>query len=345
MIMKKTDHSKIKKIAIFRALQIGDLLCSIPAVRALKYAFPNAAITLIGLPWAESFVERFSNYFSGFIHFPGYPGIEEQPFHLKQFISFLTKINKEQFDLMIQMHGNGSILNPMIEMLGADRTAGYYESPAYCLDETLCMPYPDNLSEIEKHLSLMEFLGIPSQGNHLEFPISEKEQQEFIRLCKTHGLKSKKYVCVHPGARDKQRWWPANKFARVANTIYEKGYKIVLTGTEKERDIVNDLKRAMHYPVVNCVGETSLGALAALIKNAKMLLSNDTGVSHIAAAVKTPSVILFLSSDPERWAPLNKKLHQIIWPHQSESIEHVLLKTGNVLRIKEPGILKKIFNK
>ena len=127
----------------------------------------------------------------------------------------------------------------------------------------------------------------------------------------------------------------------MANNIYEKGYKIVLTGTEEERGTIKEVERLMEYPAVNCVGQTNLGMLAALIKNAKMLLSNDTGVSHIAAAVRTPSVVIFLSSDPERWAPLNKKLHKVILPHQSQNINHVLLKTTHMLQLKEPITLLK----
>src|ERR1700712_115299 len=104
----------IKKIAIFRALQLGDMLCAIPAIRSLRNTYPSAEITLLGLPWAKSLVKRFPDYFNNFIHFPGYPGLPEQPFKASEFLSFLSIVQKENYDLVLQMQGNGTLVNPMV---------------------------------------------------------------------------------------------------------------------------------------------------------------------------------------------------------------------------------------
>jgi ADP-heptose:LPS heptosyltransferase len=84
----KLPANEIKKIAVFRALQIGDMLCAIPAIRALHHSYPNAEITLIGLPWAKMLVERFPDYIHKLIVFPGYAGFPEQP---------LTKLHFRHF--------------------------------------------------------------------------------------------------------------------------------------------------------------------------------------------------------------------------------------------------------
>src|SRR5215218_4662696 len=109
MTMKIPQHN-IKKIAVFRALQLGDMLCLIPALRALHHAYPGASITLLGMPWAKSLIERFPNYVHSFKHFPGYPGLPEQKFEPKAFASFLNEVQEEQYDLLLQMQGNGSIV-------------------------------------------------------------------------------------------------------------------------------------------------------------------------------------------------------------------------------------------
>ena len=100
-----------ERIAIFRALMLGDMLCAIPALRALRGTCPAAQITLIGLPWARSFVERFSQYFDEFVEFPGFPGLPEREFDTRRFPDFLKVVQSLRLDWVVQMHGSGSIVN------------------------------------------------------------------------------------------------------------------------------------------------------------------------------------------------------------------------------------------
>jgi ADP-heptose:LPS heptosyltransferase len=333
--MDKLFDLQPKKIGIFRALQLGDLLCAIPAIRAIKKAYPFSEITLIGLPWGASFVRRFSDYFSHFLLFPGYPGIPEQPFDPLQFIEFLKEANKKEFDVVFQMHGNGSLINPMIQMLGARRTVGFFEEGRYCPHPDFYLQYPEGFPEVERHLKLMEFLGFKEVSKNTEFPISTSDLNKFYELAYKYNLQPKKYCCVHSGARDTKRWWGPEKFAKVADKLAEKGYSVVLTGTEIEAETVRKVEQKLVYPAINLVGKTDLGTLAALLKNSRMLFSNDTGVSHIASALEVPSVVIFLASDPIRWAPLNRELHQIILPQEAHDVDFVISKVEEVLRYEE----------
>src|SRR6188768_1769162 len=104
----KLPSTEIKKIAILRALQLGDLLCSIPAIRALRKAYPHAEIVLLGLPWSEQLVHLYPQYFNRFIHFPGYRGLPEQEYDLKSFELFTAQMRAENFDIVLQMQGNGT---------------------------------------------------------------------------------------------------------------------------------------------------------------------------------------------------------------------------------------------
>jgi ADP-heptose:LPS heptosyltransferase len=312
----------IKKIIVFRALQLGDMLCHIPAMRALRQAYPQANITLAGMPWGKSFTERFHQYFDDFIWFPGYPGLPEQTVDPVMFASFLNKVQNRHFDLALQMQGNGTIVNAMVELFEAHYTAGFYLTGDYAPNLDYFMPYPDNGSEIERHLRLMEFLGIPSQGVELEFPLTRQDQHDYDDL-KLHLL-HKEYVCIHPGSRGAWRQWPTPHFAAMADYAIACGFEAVITGTKDETGIVNEVIGYMKQPAVNLAGKTSIGAMGVLIKNAYALISNCTGVSHMAAAFKTPSIVISMDGEPERWGPINSEIHRTInWLNQPDfSVVH-----------------------
>ncbi|PRY54605.1 ADP-heptose:LPS heptosyltransferase [Arcticibacter pallidicorallinus] len=301
----------IKKIIVFRALQLGDMLCAIPAIRALRSAYPDAEITLAGLPWAASLVDRFPQYFDDFIHFPGYHGLPEQGLDAEAFTAFLSTVQSANFDLALQMQGNGSVVNPMVELFNAKYTAGFYMDGHYYPDNGLFLPYPNFGSEIERHIALMEYLGIPSKGTDLEFPLRPKDGEDLL-AAGLGDLEPGTYVCIHPGSRGSWRQWPTAYFAEMADYCAEQGLDVVLTGTKDELEIVEDVRRQMKYTPLIAAGKTSLGAVALLIRETYLLISNCTGVSHIASAMKTPSIVISMDGEPDRWAPLNREIHYVI---------------------------------
>jgi ADP-heptose:LPS heptosyltransferase len=275
----------------------------------LRHAYPDAEITLLSLPWAAALVKRFSAYFDRFVHFPGYPGLPEQSFDEKAWPPFLERMRGEEFDLLLQMQGNGSIVNPMLQTFGARHLAGFYPQDQP-LHSPLFMEYPADVPEPVRHVRLMQHLGIPAQGTQLEFPVLPEDQQEMDQLLLP--VYNKSYVVVHPGSRSAWRQWPTQYFAAIADYFTEQGYTVVITGTREEAPITREVLKCVHHPVIDLTGKTGLGAVGLLIRNAFMLVANCTGVSHIAAATQTPSGIVSMDGEPERWAPLDKNLHTVI---------------------------------
>lgn len=325
----KIPSAHIQRIAILRALQLGDLLCAIPAIRALHNGYPQAEITLLGLPWAGSFMKRFPAYFHSFIHFPGYPGLPEQQFAAADVTAFMDKIQRMKFDLVLQMQGNGTIINPMVELLGGKYTAGFYQPGDYCPDPELFMIYPERIHEVERHLSLMHHLGIESHDTRLEFPLTEKDKEDFETL--KFPFAPQTYFCVHPGSRSQWRRWPPAYFAALADHCAGNGFSIVITGNNDEWPVIEKVKSHLHADAFVAAENVSLGALAILIKNAAGLISNCTGPSHLAAAFETPSVIISMDGEAERWAPLNKSLHYSIDWTQNGSYDTVLTALEHLL--------------
>jgi len=317
-MMRETQANRIfgagqppRKIAVFRALQLGDMLCAVPALRALRAAAPLAHVTLIGLPWAATFVKRFGMYLDDLLVFPGFPAFPEQPAHLNAVPHFLAEAQRQRFDLAIQMHGNGCLSNLLTVLFAAERCAGFHVPGQYCPDPRSFIAWEEREHEVLRHLRLVQFLGAEPQGDHLEFPLSESDYRSLQRsqtLLPAPGS----YVCIHPGARLPSRRWLPRRFAEVADRLAMGGMKIVLTGAADEADVVRTVRNAMRMPALDLCGKTDLGAMGALLAQARLVVTNDTGVSHMAAAVATPSVVVSCGADPARWAPLDSERHQVI---------------------------------
>ncbi|KVK81540.1 ADP-heptose--LPS heptosyltransferase [Burkholderia ubonensis] len=301
------------RIAVFRALQLGDMLCAVPALRALRRGEPEARITLIGLPWAREFASRFSEYIDDFIKFPGAPGFVEQAEpDAAQSEAFRSTCVARGFDLALQLHGSGERANAVVASLGAARTAGFVPASGQAVALDHAIPWPDDQPEIARYLQLMHSLGYDDWGDYLEFPLGGLDYAIWQVLGEKHELKPRRYAVVHPGARMPSRRWPVERFAGVARWLAEHGLQIVLTGTRGEEDLAAAFVASLGQPCVNLCGGTPLGALAALIARARLLVSNDTGVSYIAAALGTPSIVIACGSDVARRAPLDGERHRVL---------------------------------
>ena len=298
------------RIAVVRALHgLGDMLCAVPALRALRRAHRSAHISLIGLPACAWMLERFGSLLDALVPFPGFPGIPEQPLAPRALARFIAAARARPFDIAIQMHGSGTVSNAFTTMMGARTAAGLYEAAGE-RPVGRFFPYPRRGSEVHRCLYLARALDCPADDNAVSFPVRDEDRAKLAEHARLQDLLDERFVCLHAGARDPARRWPSRRFAEVGDALASAGYRVVLTGTAAERAAADEVAAAMRRPALNAAGETSLGAAAALLERAALLVTNDTGISHLAAAVGTPSVVVFLASDPERWAPLDRARHR-----------------------------------
>jgi ADP-heptose:LPS heptosyltransferase len=307
-----------ERVALFRALQLGDMLCAVPALRSLRATWPGARITLVGLPWARAFVSRFSAYLDDFLEFPGYPGIPERPPDPDLSALFLEECHSCGFDLGIQLHGDGSVSNSFLPQIQAKRNAGFYPPGGACPDPRRFLPYPESGPEVRRLLALPRFLGAPNRGDSLSFPITTEDRAEADAIMANGKLARGRFVVIHPGSRAADRRWPPEHFAEVARFLARNRYRVVVTGTAGELALTTSVAGPAEAGIVDLAGKTSLGGLAALLKRSRLVICNDTGVSHLAAAVRVPSVVVFTGSDPRRWAPLDRTLHRCLGDPFSE---------------------------
>ncbi|MBE2317667.1 glycosyltransferase family 9 protein [Solirubrobacter sp. CPCC 204708] len=293
-----TPLGTVESVAILRARTgLGDLLCGVPGLRALRARLPHAHITLITYAEMAPVVERMRTYVDELLPFPGWPGIPERPVDEQALPAYLADARARRFDLALQAYGANPAANEATAALGARRTGGFFITGTIEPDLAVHLPYPEHRHEIDRHLDLMAHLGAPPAGRALEFPLTPEDEASAAAV-KPDGP----YALVHPGATSPSRRWPAERFARVADELARRGLQVGITGVPSEAELVAEVRGHMRAPSLDLCGRTSLGGFAALLRDAELIVSNDTGAAHLAAAVDTPSVTLFLAGDPVRWA-------------------------------------------
>jgi ADP-heptose:LPS heptosyltransferase len=299
-----------QRIVIFRALFLGDLLCATPAFRALRSRFPDAEITLIGLPWAQDLVHRLPSL-DRLLPSPGFASLPEVPFDPVRTETFFAERRAEGYDLAIQLHGSGRTTNEIVAELGARDTIGFgvRGDPRV----TATVPWIEAENEILRCLRPMALVGADVSDTALEFPVSTAERALARELLAPVAAVGKPVVAMHAGAKDPRRRWPVGQFARLGDELIDRfGARIVLTGGPEDRTLAEGIRGAMRGPALDLTGKTDLGTFAAILDHLDLLVSNDTGASHLAAATRTPSVVLFGFARPERWGPLDRELHTVI---------------------------------
>ena len=315
----------VESIVVCRALHPGDMLCAVPALLALRAALPSAHIALAGLPWAAQLVRRFSACLDEFLPFPGHPLLPGQPARHEEQTAFYAAVCARQFSLAVQLHGSGDAINHIVTGFGAGAMAGHCCGAPVATERTVLAPYPDTGAEPERLLQLTTRIGAPPAGTHLEFPLLRQDEDELAASGLADDLEPDGYICIDPGARRRDKFWPLECFAGVADRLADEfGLRIVLTGSSAETSLAQAVAEHMRTPAVIATAPIPIGTMAALMSRSRLLLCNDSGVSHVAAGLGLNSVVVFSKADIARRAPLDRMRHRCIWDPGAERAAVVL---------------------
>jgi len=188
------------------------------------------------------------------------------------------------------------------------RLAHCRENPYQLLTDWVPEPEPDRLDrhEVKRQLDLVAAVGARTADERLSIRVPGDARRAVAGLLGSAGIDpDRAWVVVHPGATAPSRRYPPGHFAEAARRlVIESGYQIVFTGSRDEVELVEGIRRAMVAPSATLAGRLDLGGLAALIERAPVLVSNNTGPVHVAAAVGTPVVVLYALTNPQHtpWA-------------------------------------------
>lgn len=300
------DWQRYQNILCIRLDNMGDVLMTVPAIRALKQSVPGRNITLLTSK-AGSLVAPMIPEVDSVITFD-VPWVKTtSQASTEQIVELSDIVRRGNFDAAIihTVYSQNPMPTAMLCYL-----AGIPQVLAYCRENPYGLipdwiPDPEPLDvirhEVERQLELVGTIGAQTDDTKLSLHIPDTATAAARQLLARHGVdKAGCWLVLHPGVSEDKRRYPAEAFiAACRRLIEEDGCQIVITGSADEHEYASDIQRALGPKAYNLAGACSVAELAALIAEAPLLVSNNTGPVHISAAVRTPVVVLYAMTNPQ----------------------------------------------
>ena len=294
-------HPATKSLAIVLPSWIGDTVMATPVLRAIRTALPQAHISGIMRRGLDD-VLRGTSWLDEMIVCEG-----QSVWRLRRCL----RRAKPQAVLLLPNSFRSAL---GARLCGANVRAGYdRDGRGWLLThrKPLRMPKHVPIPAVDYYAELAQWaVGLEHIDQRIELAVTEDEDRPADQLLK--DVESP-FVLLNPGANRADKRWPAERFAHVAGRLVSSHHvQIVITGSPNERDVLSNVQRAASTPIINlCERGVTLGTLKAVIKRAAVVITNDTGPRHIAAALGTPAVTLFGPTD-HRWTTLHDVRERIL---------------------------------
>jgi ADP-heptose:LPS heptosyltransferase len=267
-------------ILALRALGVGDLAASVPAIRGLRAAFPGEILALA----APARLTPLIDLIGGVDRIVPTDGLTPRAWP------------EPTPEIAINLHGRGPESHRLLRTARpaklhafANAEAEHFDGPAWNEDE----------HEVHRWCRLLRHYGVASDPTDLSLAVPSAAVPAGVTI-------------IHPGAKSPSRRWPADRYAAVARHLRSAGHRVVITCSAAEREIAVRVAVAAALPA-GAVLSTGLRELAGLVARARLLISGDTGIAHLATAYGTPSVTLFGPMSPARWGPPDRPYHRPLW--------------------------------
>ena len=305
MTAARAEWHAAKRLLCVRLDSLGDVLMTTPALRALRGARGMRHVTLLTSPAGAAAAPHIPEV-DEVIEFAAPWMKPKGPDPLQDF-ALIEELERRRFDaaVIFTVYSQSPLPAAYACYLAGIplRLAHCHENPYHLLTQWVPDPEPQRLirHEVRRHLDLVASVGfhVPQQG--LSFCVQSGARvamQERLKAIGAYDIMP--LIVAHPGASAPSRRYPAPSFARALDlTLDELGGVVILTGCEQETDLIEGIRRAMAHRCHSLAGELSLSALGALIADASLVIANNTGPVHIAAALGTPVVDLYALTNPQ----------------------------------------------
>jgi len=299
------------KILIMDAGGIGDLVMATPVLKALREKFAKSHITLLVVPRSAEVIKDFP-YFDEIIKL----NLNDTFASLRLF----WKLRKRKFDMMIDLHAIEtwmaslkriilySIITPKVKVGRNTDHRGFF------LDIQVPENFLGTVHEVERKMSIPEILGAKIGIPNLTFNLSESEKNSVNAFLDKNGIQDEQFIVgINPGGFLPTRQWNKEKFIEIGRKLVQRYQaRLIITGGNREKILVSKIAESLKDSSPITVTEFSLGELAVLFKRINLLITNDTGPMHIAAAVNIPIVSIFGPENYHRYRPYTRAFNHVV---------------------------------
>jgi heptosyltransferase I len=316
------SNHDFRKILLIKLSAVGDVVHTIPVLNKLRRRYPRARLDWLVTPGIAELLQ----------HNPAITNIIEfereawsTPWRLAPFVSYArlaSKLRRTAYDLVIDMHGQFrtaalTLATGAPARIGFDRPRAsvWDASPRKFPEQTRKhawhgaregswivythhIPVPTlDLHAVDRYLKVGPILGLDKEPADFSFPIPQSAISGVDSLLRRHGLDHADLVIMAPGTIWETKHWGSDKFAKVARHFMSKGFAVILTGSQRERVVCEEVAD-LAPGTVDLAGMTTLSELAALIRRSAICITNDSGPMHLAVALDRPVISIFGPTDP-----------------------------------------------
>lgn len=293
------DWKDVRRVLVVRLRSIGDTVLATPSLVALRRHLPEVQIDILLENWVAPLLD-------GFDRVDNVIRVGKSP---ADRLKTALAIRRNKYDVVFNLHG-GTTSTFFTRASGAPHRVGYrYYQYSAAYNHLLSSPSDfwkqERLHSAEQQLALLGFVGVPVEDRpKSQLTVTQvanetiNQKLEKSAICNPQSA----FAMIHPAAAFETKRWPIQQFAQAAEFLHEKGMTPVAVVSKSETTLLTDLASASKVPIVT-FNDLSLPEITALASRAKIFFGNDSGIAHIAAAVGTPTVVVFGSSNRDHWRP------------------------------------------
>ena len=302
------DWSSVRKILIVRLRSIGDTVLATPSLFALRRFVPQAKIDILLEDWVAPVLEG-SDLVDHVITIPRHSNAARA--------RVARELHRANYDVVYNLHG-GTTATFLTRATGAKHRVGfanyqYSRLHNHVAPSPLAIWQRPTLHSAEQQLALIGWTGVPvTDRPATKLAVTVKAAASISRKLSDNGVDENESIAlIHPAAAFATKQWATENFAQVVEAVAARGFTPVAVVAPNEKPVLQSLK---NYSSARVVGfdNLSLPEITALAARAKLFVGNDSGIAHIAAAVGSPCVVVFGSSNTAHWRPWTTKPNEIV---------------------------------